>query len=81
MKGFHIFSPEKDRKIAFWCSVVFMVLAWLFLAAGWAGIVVWNLLSHNFTSIEWEGYCMLAVYLFVVITIPVQLMRYFRKKP
>jgi len=81
MKGFHIFSPEKDRKIAFWCSVVFMVLAWLFLAAGWAWIVVWNLLSHNFTSIEWEGYCMLAVYLFVVITIPVQLMRYFRKKP
>jgi hypothetical protein len=80
MRGIHIFSPEKDRKIAWYCSVIFMTLAWLFLAGMWVWIVVWNLLSHNFSSIEWEGYCMLAVYLFVVIMIPVQVVRYFREK-
>jgi hypothetical protein len=80
MRGIHIFSPEIDRKIAWYGSVAFMVLAWLLLAGGWIWIVAWNLLSHNFSSIEWEGYCILAVYLFVVIMIPVQVLRYFREK-
>src|ERR1035441_993413 len=42
MRGIHIFSPETDRKIAWYGSVAFMVLAWLLLAGGWIWIVAWN---------------------------------------
>ena len=80
MKHIHIFSPDKDRKIGWYGSVVFMVLAWVFLAGLWIGIVVWDWLHGYLFSLEWEAYCVLAVFLFVVILIPVQLVRYFREK-
>ena len=82
MREFHIFSPEKDHKIAFWCSVVFMALAWLVLAGLFIVIPVWGGLKYgfSFSSVEWYGYCIWGVYLFVVVMIPVQLARYFRKK-
>ena len=83
MRHFHIFSADKDRKIAFWGSVIFMVLAWLVLAGGWCFIVaelIRESFKPGFIPPEWEAYGILSVYFFVVIMIPVQVRRYFRKK-
>jgi hypothetical protein len=80
MKNIYIFSPEKDRKIAWYGSVIFLILAWLILASSWVWIIVWNWLNSNLGLIGWQGYCILAIPLLVLIVIPVQLVRYLRRK-
>ncbi len=64
MKGIHIFSPDKDRKLGWYGSVIFMILAWLFLTSLWIWIVAgvvreWP--KYGIHTVEWEGYLMLAV--------------------
>jgi hypothetical protein len=83
MKNIHIFSPDKDRKIARYCSVIIMALAWLFLAALFIWLPLKQGLQSGFSSLgslEWEAYCLWIVYLFVLVMIPVQMVRYFRDK-
>ena len=79
MKSIHLFSPEKDRKIAWYGSVAFMVLAWLFLAALWVWVIVRAWLHSYFDAWTFGAYFMMAVYLFVLIMIPVQVRRYVRE--
>jgi hypothetical protein len=79
MKSIHLFSPEKDRKIAWFGSVAFMILAWLFLASLWVWIIVRAWLQSYFDAWTIGAYIMMAVYLFVLIMIPVQIRRYVRK--
>jgi hypothetical protein len=83
MKGIHIFSPEIDRKVVWYCSVIFMVLAWLLLAVPWGFIVVASIFEWSKTGVTelvWEAYVLLAAYLVVLIVIPIQLVRYFRER-
>ena len=84
MRDIHIFSPEKDRKIARYFSAGFMILAWLVLAGLFVVLPVWGGLKYgfDFSSVEWYGWCLWGVFVFVLVMIPVQLVRYFRdKKP
>jgi len=84
MRNIHIFSAEKNRKIGKYCSIGFMILAWLVLAGLFVMVPVWSGFKYgfDFSSVEWDGYCIWGVFLFVLVMIPVQLVRYFRdKKP
>jgi len=83
MKGIHIFSPDIDRKLGWYGSVVFMILAWLFLTS----LLIWVIVGvvrkwpkYGVHTMGWEGYLFVAVYFFVLVMIPVQLARYFRNK-
>ena len=75
MRNIHIFSPETDRKIAWFGSVAFRILAWLALAALWVWIIVRAWLQSYISAWGLGAYFMLAVYLFMLVMIPVQLRR------
>jgi hypothetical protein len=77
MKKIHIFSPEKDRKIAWMVSIIFMSAAWLAFAA----ILVWAVLEG------WAGDgddpivpALGGLVITSLVLIPIQLFRYFRRK-
>jgi len=80
MKRINIFVQEKVRKVAWHGSVVFMIVAWLFLAALLTWVVLKAWLESYFSEWSFGAYFFLAVYLFVLVMIPVQLVRYFREK-
>lgn len=71
---------KKDRAIAWYGSVIFMILAWLALAGLWVGVIVNAWLKSYIRDLEFGAYAMLAVYLFVLVMIPVQLARYIRER-
>ena len=80
MKSIRLFSPETDRKIAWYGSVAFMILAWLALATLWVWIIARAWLQSYISGWGFGAYFMLAVYLFVLVMIPVQVRRYFRER-
>jgi len=72
-------SRETDRKIAWPASVAFMIVAWLFMAAGLA----WFLIAgFRPDAGEWSvwAYVFVGIFLVAVVLIPIQLVRYFREK-
>jgi hypothetical protein len=76
MKNIQISSPETDHKIARLSSIIFMALAWLFLA----GIWMWAFIEgdpKNWGILEYTLVCISAL---AFLFIPFQLMRYFRDK-
>jgi membrane protein YdbS with pleckstrin-like domain len=79
MKNIEIISRETERKIMWLPSIIFMIAAWVFLAA----IVVMVLDSVYSDDSPWE----LWTYLYVcipsvfLVLIPIQLVRYFRQRP
>ena len=80
MKSIHLLSPAKDRKIAWYGSLTFMILAWLFLAGLWVWVIVRAWLQSDFGAWTFGAYFMMAVYLFVLVMIPIQVRRYFRER-
>jgi ABC-type uncharacterized transport system permease subunit len=72
-------SRETDRKIAWPASVAFMIVAWLFMAAGLAWFLVEGFRSD---AGEWSvwAYVLVGIFLVVVVLVPIQLVRYFREK-
>jgi hypothetical protein len=79
MKNIEIISPKTERKIVWFPSIVFMVAAWLFLAA----IVVLVLHSAYSDDSPWElgTYLSVCIPSLLLVLIPVQLVRYFRERP
>jgi membrane protein YdbS with pleckstrin-like domain len=69
-------SPEADRKVAWWASVSFMILAWLFVAACLALWVI-AMLKHRWGILP---FTVLAFLIVPLVLIPIQLIRYFREK-
>ena len=80
MKHADISPMGTGHKIARWGSVAFMVLAWLFLAGLWIWVVVRAWVQSYIGSWGFGAYFLLALYLFVLAMIPVQVIRYFRPK-
>jgi hypothetical protein len=80
MKSTHLFSPEKGRKVTWYGSVAFMVLAWLSLATLWIWIIARAWLQSYFDAWTFGAYLLMSVYLFILIMIPVQLRRYIRER-
>jgi hypothetical protein len=77
MKKFQIFSTEKDRKIAWLISVIFLSVAWLVFAA----ILVWAVLAGCVGGGDDPIIIVLGSLLIAgLILIPIQLVRYFRQK-
>ena len=78
MKNIEIFSKETERKIVWLPSVLFMVGAWLFLAA------ILALVLHTVYSDDspWELWTYLYVCIpsVLLVLIPIQLVRYFRER-
>lgn len=73
--------PNKtEQKIAWYGSVTFMVVAWLALAGLWLGVIVRAWLKGEIGGWEFPLYMALAVYLFVLLVIPIQLVRYYRER-
>jgi hypothetical protein len=79
VKNVEIISKETERKIVWLPSVIFMVAAWLFLAA------VVALVLHSVSSDDspWELWTYLYVCIpsVLLVLIPIQLVRYFRGRP
>jgi cation transport ATPase len=69
-------SPEADRKIMLWISIVLMIPFWIILATMCLGI--WNRILTDSWDTE---YFAIALFLsvLVVLGIPFQLVRYFRE--
>lgn len=80
MKDIQLSTPETDRKIARPASIIFMGVAWLFLA----GLLPWILLKSRLSDREfhWTRYdfIVIAIFLVPLVLIPIQLIRYFRGK-
>jgi hypothetical protein len=76
MKNIQISSPETDRKIARPASIIFMVLAWLFLAGFWT----WAFIEGSPESWGVVEYTLLSISALAFLVIPFQLVRYFRQK-
>lgn len=77
MKKLHIFSAEKDRKIAWLVSIIFLSMAWLAFAA----ILIWAVLAGCMIGDDQPIVVVLGSLLIAgLILIPIQLVRYFRQK-
>jgi len=78
MKNIQISSPETDRKIARPASIIFMIVAWLFMA----GFLAWLLYCAHTYDDPWNIVTCIfgGVCLIVLLIIPIQLVRYFRDK-
>ena len=77
MKKIHLFSPEKDRKIAWLVSIIFIITAWLAFAA----ILVWAIWSGCMGGGDDPIIPILGSLLIAgLVLIPIQLFRYFRQK-
>lgn len=78
MKNVQISSPETDRKIARPASIIFMSIAWLALAAA----LIWAFRHGHSDGSDWNAVEMIiaGVLLVALVLIPIQLLRYFRKK-
>ena len=78
MNDMQLSSPRTDRKIAWWASVVFMVVAWFCLA----GFLAWALAAGHSDASEWSilEIGLIGVLLLVLALIPFQIRRYFHKR-
>jgi hypothetical protein len=80
MKNIQLSSPERDRKVSRLLSIVFMSVAWLFLA----GLRTWILATSRLPDkkFHWTkfDFIVISVFLVPLVLIPIQLVRYFRGK-
>src|SRR5204863_2515784 len=79
MKDIQFSSPETDRKIAWSASVIFMLFAWIFMAAG----LVWFMIAGLQPDAgKWSAlaYVIVGIFLVVVVLAPIQLVRYLHER-
>ena len=78
MKNIRIPSPETDRRIARPASIVFMIMAWLGMAALLVDMfVLWP--TPAIFLYPWFS-VLFVLFLVPLVLIPVQVVRYFRQK-
>lgn len=76
MKNNRISSPDTDRKIAWFASVVFMILAWLFLV----GFLAFAFIAGRPATWGFLEYGAVGIAFLALLFIPFQLLRYLREK-
>jgi hypothetical protein len=78
MKGIEASPPETDRKALRLASAIFMIAAWLMMVAL---LTYWFVLWPTLTLFLhiWFG-VLFALFLVPLVLIPIQVVRYFRRK-
>ena len=78
MPNIQFTSPEADRKVMLWISIVLMVVFWIFIAA-LLTVILLGALAHdvdwNLRSVAFVAFLSVTV----AFLIPFQLVRYFRE--
>jgi hypothetical protein len=72
-------SEEADQKVARFISVALMILLWIGAIAGF--ILLLESAKRNPERWNNKDFVCLAMFLIPIALIPIQLVRYFRKKP